>query len=283
MKDFSVTLEGGGQRGMFTAGILDVLMEADIYASATVGVSAGAVFGCNYRSRQIGRAIRYNTKYCADPRYASIRNLITKGAVYTKEFAYGILPEKLDVFDTETFKNSPMSFTVVTTDIETGKPFYYDCTSGGEVDLDYMRASASVPLFSRPVKLSGHNYLDGGISDSIPVRFALEKGYEKNVVVLTQPMGYKKESNSAMPILSLRYKKYPNFVHALATRHEMYNETLEFVKRCEEEGKIFVIRPPEKIVTGVVERDKERIRAIYNMGRDEAERCLDELKSYLEA
>lgn len=185
-KGLGMVLEGGGMRGLYTAGVLDELMEQGIYADSTVGVSAGAIFGCNYKSRQIGRTLRYNTRFCKDKRYMGLKSWITTGDLYSKDFAYGEVPWKLDVFDTETFARSPMKFTVVCTDIETGKPCYQECRMGDRLDVEWMRASASLPLAARPVKLNGRMYLDGGISDPIPVNWMLSQGYEKNVVVCTR-------------------------------------------------------------------------------------------------
>ena len=159
-KGLGMVLEGGGMRGLYTAGVLDELMEQGIYADSTVGVSAGAIFGCNYKSRQIGRTLRYNTRFCKDKRYMGLKSWITTGDLYSKDFAYGEVPWKLDVFDTETFARSPMKFTVVCTDIETGKPCYQECRMGDRLDVEWMRASASLPLAARPVKLNGRSYRD---------------------------------------------------------------------------------------------------------------------------
>ena len=181
LKKFGIVMEGGGMRGLYTAGVIDVLMENDIYADSAVGVSAGAVFGCNYKSEQIGRVRRYNKKYCKDKRLASIRNWITTGDIYSKEFGYNELPWKLDIFDRGTYKENPMKFTVVCTDINTGKPVYHLCPTGEADDIEWYRASASMPLVSRIVKIDGLELLDGGISDSIPIKKFREMGYEKKL------------------------------------------------------------------------------------------------------
>lgn len=268
-------------RGMFTAGVLDTLMNLDIYASATVGVSAGAVFGCNYKSRQIGRTIRYNKAYCRDRRYASLKNWILTGSVYSKKFAYEEIPKKLDPFDAKAFSENPMRFTVVCTDLESGRPVYHDCEKGDEEDIEWMRASAAVPIASSPVVIGGKSYLDGGISDSIPFARALSYGSEKCVAVLTQPLGYKKEPNEFLPFLKRRFKDYPEFVHAVAVRHEMYNKETEELARLEKEGAVFVIRPSEKIVTNIVERDSKRLGDIYKLGVSDMTAQLEKLRAYL--
>ena len=188
-------LEGGAMRGMFSAGVMDVLMEAGIEFDGIVGVSAGAVFGCNYKSKQIGRTIRYNMKYVRDPRYCSLSSLIKTGDMFGRDFCYNIIPNELDLFDNDTFKNNPVKFYVVATDINSGKALYQRIDSADEKGLEYMRASASMPLVSKPVVLDGKEMLDGGIADSIPLEFFVNKGYDKNLVILTQPKDYVKKKN----------------------------------------------------------------------------------------
>lgn len=282
MKAFGAALEGGGMRGMFTAGVLDVLMNMNIYASSAVGVSAGAVFGCNYKSRQMGRTIRYNKAYCRDRRYASIKNWILTGSVYSKSFAYEEIPKRLDPFDTKAFSENPMRFTVVCTDIEEGRAVYHDCTTGGAEDIEWMRASAAVPIASAPVVIDGRSYLDGGITDSIPFRRVMSYGYAKNIAVLTQPLGYKKEPNEFLSFLERKFKDYPEFVNAVRVRHEMYNAELDELERLEKDGAVFVIRPSRKIVTNIVERNSKRLGGIYDLGVSDMENRLSELLAYLE-
>ncbi len=275
-----LVLEGGAMRGMFTAGVIDVMMEQGISFPGAIGVSAGACFGCNYKSGQIGRAIRYNERFCRDKRYCSIRSLITTGDLYGAEFCYRTIPEKLDVFDVETFEQNPMEFYVVCTDVETGKPVYKPCRKG-ENYLEWMRASASMPLASRVVEIDGGKYLDGGISDSIPLRFFASIGYQKNVVVLTQPASYRKEKNSLMPLLKCALGKYPNLIQALATRHEMYNETVSYIHRQEQAGKALVICPEDTLPVGHIEHKKEKLRQTYQLGRAMAERRMEEIRAFL--
>ena len=276
-----LVLEGGAMRGMFTAGVIDVMMEADIAFDGAIGTSAGAAFGCNYKSHQIGRVIRYNKKYCRDKRFVSLRSLITTGDLYGVDFAYRTLPRELDIFDTETFAASPMEFYVTCTDLETGKAVYHKCEKGDDEDLLWMRASASLPLASRIVQAGGRNLLDGGMADSISVKHLQSLGYDRVVVVLTQPLAYEKKKNKALPILKLVYKKYPNFIKTLETRHERYNETLQYIKDLEEKGEIYVIRPPHKLDVGAVEHNPEKLQKAYEIGRVEAEKQLDEIKRFL--
>ena len=200
-----LVLEGGAMRGMFTAGVLDVLMEHGIVLDGAIGVSAGAVFGCNYKSHQIGRTIRYNTEYCTDKRYASFGNLLRTGNLYSEQFCYHTVPEKLDIFDSKAFRENPMDFFVVCTDVRTGDPIYHKCRTGDAEDIQWMQASASMPLASKIVKIGHYQLLDGGIADSIPVRFFESIGYKRNLIVLTQPKGFVKKKNKmpgALPALS---------------------------------------------------------------------------------
>ena len=276
-----VVLEGGGFRGMHTSGVIDVWMERGLTADACVGVSAGATFGCNFKSKQIGRALRYNKKYCADPRYASLRNWIFKGDLFSRGFAYGELPWKLDVFDSATFAADPMRFTVVATDINAGEAVYHDLGPGDVGDIEWIRASASIPMVSHPVELEGRQLLDGGVADSIPVRWMLKQGYDRTVVVLTQPQGYRKEPNSLMPLLRVYLHRYPALVGLLADRHVRYNETLDEVARLEQVGEIFVIRPSESVKMPMRVRDPEILEHAYQVGRADAQKTYDRLLEYL--
>ncbi len=268
-------------RGLFTAGVLDVLMERGIEPAHTVGVSAGAAFGCNVKSRQQGRAIRYNKRFCADARYAGWGNLLRTGDLYSVEFAYRTVPLELDPFDTKAFRENPARFTVVATDIDTGEAVYRDVRRGDVEDLDWIRASASIPLLARPVELAGRKLLDGGIADSIPVRWMLGQGYRRTVVVLTQPRGYRKEPNRLMPLLRAGLHRYPKLLARLADRHLRYNETLDAIERLEREGRIFVVRPSETVAAPVMVRDPEVLERIYQVGRRDAAAQIAALEAYL--
>lgn len=274
-------LEGGAMRGMFTAGVLDVLMEHDVVLDGAVGVSAGAVFGCNYKSHQIGRVIRYNTRYCADKRYASFENLLRTGNLYSEQFCYRDIPNTLDPFDTAAFAASPMEFYVVCTDVHTGEPVYHKCKTGGENDIEWMRASASMPLVSRTVKIDGFSLLDGGIADSIPVRFFESIGYARNVIILTQPKGFVKKKNKLLPAIRARYVRYPAFTAAVADRHERYNDTTEYISMLEQAGKAYVLRPPIPLEIGSAERDPRQLRRVYDTGRAVAEMHMAELEEFV--
>lgn len=274
-------LEGGAMRGLFTAGVMDVLMEHSVEFDGAIGVSAGAAFGCNYKSRQIGRVLRYNTRFCSDKRYGGLRVLLKTGNIYSTDFCYGEVPVKYDPFDFETYGNNPMEFYVVATDIETGEAVYHRYEGTEPSGFDWIRASASMPLVSQIVEIDGRKMLDGGIADSIPVQYFEQLGYEKNVVVLTRPSGYQKEKNKVLPLIRKKYKAYPKLVEAMENRHERYNETLGYIRQQEQAGKIFVIRPEESIPVRRVEKDPERLKAAYEMGRKTMERQMDEVMEFL--
>ena len=275
-------LEGGAMRGLFTAGVMDVLMENSIVFDGAVGVSAGAAFGCNYKSKQIGRVLRYNTRFCNDKRYCGFRSLVKTGNIYNTDFCYGEVPLKYDPFDFEAYRKNPMDFYVVATDLENGKAVYEKYEGNEDSGFDWIRASASMPLVSEIVEIDGRKLLDGGIADSIPVRFFENLGYDKNVVVLTQPRDYRKKKNPLMPVIKARYRKYPSFVKAVEDRHLMYNETLDYIAKRETEGKLLVIAPEYDLPVDKVEKDPERLTNVYNIGRSIAEKRLKDIKAYLE-
>ncbi|MBO4786656.1 MAG: patatin family protein [Prevotella sp.] len=276
-----LVLEGGAMRGLFSAGIIDVLMENDVQFDGIVGVSAGAAFGCNMKSRQAGRAIRYNTKFANDWRYCSLRSLLTTGDIFGGEFCYHYLPKHLDIFDNEAFNNNPQEFFAVCTDVETGEPIYKRLMKADDECYEWIRASASMPLASKIVNINGRKVLDGGISDSIPLKFMQQQGYEKNIVVTTQPAGYVKEKNSFLPLMRLQLRRYPRFLDAVANRHEMYNAQLEYVAEQERQGKTLVLRPESALTIGHITHDADKMWETYNIGRALAEKRLEEIKEYV--
>ena len=275
-------MEGGAMRGMFTAGVLDVLMENGLVTDGAIGVSAGAVFGCNYKSHQIGRVIRYNTEYCNDKRYASFKNLLRTGNLYSEQFCYHEVPERLDPFDEAAFAASPMDFFVVCTDVKTGEPIYHKCRTGDAEDVRWMEASASMPLAAKIVKIGHYGLLDGGVADSIPVRFFESIGYKRNLIILTQPKGYVKKKNKFLPAIRARYFRYPAFVEAVADRHERYNETTSYISMLEQAGQAYVIRPPIPLEIGAMERDPAQLRRVYETGRAVAQIQVETIRDFLE-
>jgi len=264
-----LVLEGGAMRGMYTAGVLDVFMEHGIAFDGVIGVSMGAITGCSYLSGQKGRTIRYNKKYCRDKRYMSFFSLLTTGDLVGNEFCYHTLPEVLDPYDNETFKKSETDFYVTCTNVETGEAEYIKVNDMVE-EIDYLRASASMPYVSRVVEIGGKKFLDGGCSDSIPIRAFMEMGYEKNVVILTRPAEYRKKPENKR-LVRLFYKKYPKFAAALERRAEGYNRTVEALRKLERDGNIFVIRPETPLDIGRMSHDVKKIEGAYERG------CIDGL------
>ena len=277
-----LVLEGGAMRGLFTAGICDVMMEHDTWPDGIVGVSAGAAFGCNFKSRQIGRAIRYNMRFAHDSRYCGWMSWMRSGDFFNAHFAYHIVPTQLDKFDNEAFNANPMEFVAVCTDVETGKPLYKYLSEATQLTYDWIRASASMPLVSRVVQLEGRKVLDGGVADSIPLAYAEQSGYTKNVVVLTQPAGYQKAHNPLMPLMRIALRKYPNMIEAMDNRHIMYNQQLAYVKQRELQGQCLVIRPKEKIPIGHFSHDPQQMKLVYDMGRETANEHLQDIRNYYE-
>ena len=274
-------LEGGAMRGLFTAGIIDVMMEHDVWPDGLVGVSAGAAFGCNYKSRQPGRAIRYNKRFARDSRYSGLRSLLTTGDYFNAAFGYHVIPRQYDVFDNEAFSQNPMEFVAVCTDVETGLPIYKRLTEATDTTYDYIRASASMPLCSKVVCLEGHKLLDGGVSDSIPLEWAEHNGYERNVVILTQPLGYRKTHTRLMPLMRIGLRRYPRMIEAMDSRYQMYNRQLDYVGQAEREGRCLVIRPDAKLPIGHVCHNPEQMEHVYQIGREMGERKMNEIKRYL--
>ena len=274
-------LEGGAMRGMFTAGVMDVFMENGIEFDGAIGVSAGAAFGCNYKSKQIGRVLRYNTTYVRDKRYCGVRVLLKTGNIYSTEFCYEEIPNKLDVFDYDTYESNPMEFYVVATDVETGKAIYHKHEGRDDHGFDWIRASASMPLVSKMVEIDGKKMLDGGAADSLPLKFFESIGYDRNIVILTKPKGYKKSKNKAIPLMKLKYRKYPEFVKTMANRHIVYNEALEYIEEKEKAGEVLVIRPEEELPVSRVEKDVDKLKLAYEIGRQVAKKNLASVKEFL--
>lgn len=279
MSKIGLVLEGGAMRGLYTAGVLDVLMENDIEVDGTVAVSAGAAFGCNYKSKQIGRVLRYNVKYAGDSRLGGLGSLIKTGDIYNAEFAYYTLPEQLDVFDTETFQQNPSEFYAVTTNVETGEPHYTKLTTGTGVDIDWIRASASMPLVSNPVEIDGNLHLDGGISDPIPLAWSKRNIAIKNIVILTRPEGYIKPPEK--PIVSKLLHKYPNLANGMKMRNQIYNRSVLLAEEDAKLGNTFLIRPSIDLEIKRTEKNPVKIEAMYDLGRYDALANLEQLKLFI--
>ena len=277
----ALIMEGGAMRGMFTCGVTDVFLEEGIPFDAAAGISAGACLGCNFKSRQAGRAIRYNKRYSRDPRFCSFKSLVKTGDLYGADFCYRELPEVLDPFDNKAFEENPMAFYIGAADVDTGEIRYHKCKDGGEKDLLWMRASASMPLVSRIVEADGYRMLDGGIVDPVPYRYMEKLGYDRNVYILTQPKGFRKEKSSALPLIRIALRKTPKIVEAMEHRHEVYNRQMAEIDEKEARGEILVIRPPESLGISRTEHDPNELERVYQTGRREACRMLPEIRSFL--
>ena len=259
-----LVLEGGAMRGMYTAGVLDVFLENQIKFDGIIGVSAGALFGVNYLSGQKGRVIRYNKRFAGDKRNMGLHSLLKTGDIVNKEFAYYTVPQKIDIFDDETYKNSGVPFYAVVTNMETGEPEYMQVKSVFE-DMEILRASGSMPFVTKPVLLNGKPYLDGGVSDSVPYKKFMEMGYEKLVAILTRDLTYEKKPMSASAI-SLKYRKYPKFKEQLIHRHENYNSSIRELRKLEKEGNVSIVRPSVPIEISRMEKNPEILQSVYDLG-----------------
>ena len=243
-----LVLEGGAMRGLFTAGIIDVMMEAGVEPDGLIGVSAGAAFGCNYKSRQPGRAIRYNTRFAKDARYSGLKSLLTTGDYFNAQFGYHIVPYQYDLFDVAAFEQNPMEFIVVCTDVLTGQAVYHKMDRVDYDELEWLRASASMPLASKVVEVAGRKLLDGGVADSIPLAYFESIGYDRNVVILTQPEGYVKHRTKLMPLMRIGLRHYPEMIQAMDRRYLMYNH--------------------------------EEMKRVYQIGREMGDRYIERIKAF---
>ena len=274
-----LVLEGGALRGIYTAGVLDKLMKDKIKIDTIIGVSMGSLVGINYCSNQAKRTLRYNLKYCRDRRYISIRSFLKTGNIVNKDFAYYKLPNELDKFDYDNYSKSNTKFYCVVTNVLTGKPEYILIDKPKE-QTEYLRAGSAMPGVSKIVEIDNKKYLDGGISDSIPVLKAIKMGFDKIIVVTTRVKDYRKKGK-VLKLLKHKYRKYPNFVSALDNRNKMYNDTLDEIERLENEGKIFVIRPSKAIPIKRIENNPEIIQAQYDLGVKDYKNNSLKLKKYL--
>lgn len=274
-----LVLEGGGMRAMYTAGVLDIFLENNIEVNGAVGVSAGVLFGVNYVSKQKGRCLRYNLKYANDKRYMGMHSLLTTGNIVNKDFAYYELPLKLDIFDDETFQNSATKFYATVTNVETGKPEYIQLHSVIN-QIEVLRATSAMPLVSEIIDIDGKKYLDGGISDSIPIDKCKSLGYDKIIVVLTRPIEYRKKKGNIF-FNKIVYRKYPSLIRTLEDRYKNYNEAVEKIIDMENWKEIFVIRPTQSITVGRIEKDVSKLQDMYNLGVEDCKKSIKELIKYI--
>lgn len=269
MQGIGLVLEGGGMRGVYTAGVLEFFMENDLYFPYVIGVSAGACNACSYISKQPGRNKKVTIDYIHDPRYLSYRNLFKEKSIFGMDFIFEEIPNSLVPFDFEQFYQSNQKFVIGTTDCHTGKTVYFDKETKEDV-LKLIRASSSIPLVSKPVKINEYTLLDGGVSDPIPLKKSIEDGNDKNVIILTQNGDYRKKQSKVQWLMKKFYPKYHSLVDVMNNRHQIYNDTLTFIEQLERENKVFVIRPSEKFKVSRIEKKQPRLEKLYNMGYNDA-------------
>ena len=274
-----LVLEGGAMRGLYTAGVLDVFLDNNIKVDGIIGVSAGVLFGVNYLSKQKGRAIRYNKKFAKDKRYMGMRSFLTTGNIINKDFAYYEIPFKIDVFDEETFEKSDTDFWATVTNIETGEAEYIKLEKPID-QMEVLRATSAMPIVSEIIEIDGKKYLDGGVSDSIPVEKCKSMGYDKIIVVLTRTIEYRKKKASST-LATIKYKEYPKLIETMENRYKKYNETVEKIIDMENKKEIFVIRPSKDLKIKRIEKDVDKLQAMYDLGVSDCKKQLEDLKEYI--
>ena len=285
-KNTAIIVEGGGLRGAYSGGILDVLADKEIKFGGAAGTSAGATHLCSFLSGQIGRNFRIDTIHSKSPRYMSFRNLLFTGDYFAFDYCYKQVPYKIEPFEFDKFTEQckDTDFRVCITNLETGLAEYPRITDYRIEDhMNYIRASASLPILSKIVEIHGKKFLDGGIADSIPFEHMFQNGFERAVIILTRPLGYRKKVNKALPLVKFAFRHYPKFVEAVATRHIRYNQALDKLTKLEAEGKVFIYRPSRLIKISQIERNKKKIARLYELGKEDAHSKMPELLKFLES
>lgn len=280
MVQAGLIVEGGGMRGVYSAGVMDFFLDQGLDFSSCYGVSAGACHMTSYLSHQRGRAFAINVDYLKDKRYCSAYSLVTTGNLLGAEMLYDKIPNELNPFDYEAFLKNPSKFYAVCTNCRTGAADYLSVDDLRR-DMNKIQASSSLPALARMVTVDGQLYLDGGMADSIPLRKSMEDGNDKNVVILTQHDGYQKGRNKAMAILKVKYRKYPKLIEAAGTRHIRYNEALAFVAEEQKRGTAFVIRPGHPVHVGRLEKNRQKLQALYEEGYADARKSWPALREFL--
>ncbi|WP_338781384.1 patatin family protein [Metabacillus sp. FJAT-52054] len=281
MEQTGLVLEGGGMRGVYTAGVLEYFMENELYFPYVIGVSAGACMAASYLSRQMDRNRTVNIDYAGDPKYLSLQNYIRSRQLFGMDYIFDEIPNRLVPFDFEAFSNNPEQLVIGTTDCETGKPVYFDKPETMGDLLTIIRASSSLPFIAPMVPFRGKMLMDGGIVDSIPLKKAEQDGIERNVVVLTRNKGYVKSQPKAQWMVKRTLRKHPLLAKAILERYRMYNDTLSYIDEQEAKGHIFVIRPSKRLEVGRIERDPVKLDALYRQGIEDAKRLLEDLQTWL--
>lgn len=280
MNKIGLILEGGGMRGIYTAGVLDFFIEKNIEVDITIGVSAGSCHASSYLSKQYKRAYNATVDYINDKRYLSFSNLIKTGSIFGMDFMFNKIPNELNIYDYDTFAKSKSKFVVVATNCETGSPEYFELKDLKK-EIIYMQASCSIPMFANIVEIDNFKLVDGGVSDSVPIEYSLNQGYKKNIVVLTRDITYKKNKQKFLPIVNRKYKKYPNLVKAIENRHLNYNKSLNLVNKLEKDGDVLVIRPKKPVNVSQIEKNAKKLTALYEEGYDDAKELYDKILDFI--
>lgn len=274
-----LVLEGGGMRGLYTAGVIDVMLDHGFEPDVVCGTSAGVTFGVNLLSKQRGRVLRYNKRFIGDRRYISLHSWLTTGNMINKDFAYGLLPRELDPFDEETFEKSKAEFYATITNMRTGQAEYVRITDTWK-QMDVIRASASLPIICQPVEWQGEKYLDGGLADNIPLDKCLELGCDKVIIVLTRPIDYVRNDHIA-PLCRLAFPRYKALLRTIEQRNDQYNARIQQIRKLEQERKLFIIRPSEDRPVGRLEKDPEKLKALHALGVQDAQKQWRGLEEYI--
>ena len=280
MYQAGLVLEGGGMKGVYSSGVLDFFLDKGLEFSSCYGVSAGACSLCSFLSKQRGRAYHVNVDYLEDKNYCSVYSLLKTGDLFGAEMCYHRIPDELNLYDYDTFNKYPGTFYSVVTNIETGLPEYIPIKDMKR-DIEAVRASASLPLVANIINWKGKKYLDGGISDAIPIRKSIEDGNQKNVVILTKEVGYRRKPTKVAGLVKMKYRKYPKLYELMKNRYLTYNATLDYLEEQEKEGRAFILRPQLPSGVGRVEKDREKLQKLYETGYADAEKNYDRLMAYL--
>ncbi len=281
MSKIGLILEGGGMRGIYTAGVLDFLIEKNIEVDIVIGVSAGSCHACSYLSKQYKRAFNATVDYLDDKNYLSFNNLIKTGSIFGMDFMFNTIPNELNIYDYDTFNKSKTKFIAVSTNCETGKPEYFELTDLKK-EIIYIQASCSIPMFANIVEVDNYKLVDGGVSDSIPIQYALNQGYKKNIVVLTRDSTYLKSKNKFTSVIKRKYKKYPKLITAIENRHINYNKSLEIINNLSQSGDALVIRPNSPVKVSQVEKNVDKLTALYEQGYNDAKNSFSKILDFID-
>ena len=280
MDKIGLILEGGGMRGIYTAGVLDFFIDKNIEVDLVVGVSAGGCHAASYLSKQYKRAYHTNIDYLDNKEYISFRNLIKTGSIFGMDLMFNKIPNELYLYDHDAFSKSKSKFTVVTTNCETGQAEYFTLTDMKR-DIMYLQASCSIPMFANIVEIDGYKLVDGGVADSIPIEYAIKEGCKKNIVILTRDKTYRKNKVKFSSLIRRKYKKYPNLVKSIENRHLNYNKSLDLVKELEDKGDALVIRPKSPVKVSQIEKDVDKLTKLYNEGYNDAKESYEKIIEFI--